>query len=61
MFETTTTDSGSTIVNVSFWQCVKAGMGITIGASLVWFVSIVITWGVGLSALAAIGTLLKHR
>lgn len=34
MFETTTTDSGTTVVNVSFWQCAKAGLAFSLGALL---------------------------
>jgi hypothetical protein len=31
MFETTTGDSGTVNVRVSFWQCVKAGVGVSLG------------------------------
>ena len=38
MFETTTTDGVPMNVRVSFWQCVKAGIGFTIGAGVMTFV-----------------------
>jgi hypothetical protein len=61
MFEATNTDGGITVVNVSFWQCVKAGAGVTIGAALVWTLSIVITWVAGLSLLGLLAALLSHK
>lgn len=42
MFETTTADSVSTAVRISFWQSVKAGIGFSLGAVLMPAIAVVI-------------------
>jgi hypothetical protein len=61
MFETVTTDSGAVIVRVSFWQCMKAGLAFTLGASL-WLPAVLLMAAMlGGSWLTLLGLLGSHR
>lgn len=61
MFEATTTDGVPMVVRVQFWQCVKAGIGFTLGAGLLVPILVVFAGVIGASWATFLGLLSLHR
>ena len=54
MFDTTNLDGAPVLLRASFWQCVKAGIGFTVGAGIVGLIAGVVYYWVLFATLAAI-------
>jgi hypothetical protein len=54
MFQTTTADGAPLMMRVSFWQCVKAGFALSIGASAGAGIGVFLLWATWLGTLGAL-------